>query len=186
MILNELFKLQEKSTQYYYFSDMVLNAIETDDEINKYFTDWSYSQGPASDDRHNPTFSTKDFINLLTPSEIEYLQNTIVKKFHLTEAQEKKESKFPVVVGTLLKVSDYGKDTEPRKQMWNNPKGEVLSINKDGSFKIRITSVKDAHVLYAKNWYNDEQGALKYRLNLKRSEFKTFKEIDHEEMISKK
>jgi hypothetical protein len=170
-------KLQEKSTQYYYFSDFMKNIIDTDKEVSAYVQ--SFLKPDAE-------FSTQ---------EITDLENFIMKKFNLTEADgEKEEPKdgkedkpekpkktYPVVIGTLVKITNFGKDDEPKKQMWNNSRGEVLAKNSDGSFKIRITDVKEANVLFSKNWYDNEQGALKQKLNLRREEFKTLKELEDEE-----
>ena len=192
MLLNELFKLQEKSTQYHYFSDEMLNNIQTDDKIFNFISDWMYTSGPASDERYSLDKTLDDYLELLEPSEIEFLQKAIKRKFNVKESdekdtsgdkQEKKKSlkTYPVTVGTLVKVVAFGKDNEPRKQMWNKSVGEILTKNKDGSFKIRITCIKDSNILFSKNWYDNESGALRQKLNLRREEFKTLQELENEE-----
>jgi hypothetical protein len=152
------------------------NIIDTDKEVSAYVQ--SFLKPDAE-------FSTQ---------EIKDLEKFIMKKFNLTEAdgekkdpkdkggkEEKPKQSYPVVIGTLLKITNFGKDDEPKKQMWNNSRGEVLAKNPDGSFKVRITDVKEANVLFSKNWYDNEQGALKQKLNLRREEFKTLKELEDEE-----
>jgi len=85
-----------------------------------------------------------------------------------------------LVPGTLVIIQGYGSNNEPRKYMWNKSRGEILFKNPDGSYKVRITDVKDSNVLYSKKWYDKEQKALTQRLNLKTDEFKTLKELENE------
>jgi len=156
--------LNEKSTQYYYFSDEMLGIIRQHKDIADFVKDWTGSE--------------------------QDLENEIRSEFqqYFTEAEEpKKKENIKVelddndlVPGTLVLIHGYGTDSEPRKYMWNASRGEILSRNHDGSYKVRITDVKDSNVLYSKKWYDQEQKALRQRVNLKRDEFKTLKEIDNQ------
>jgi len=152
------------------------------DELYK-VSDWIYSEGPGSDDRYNAYSIPDDYLKLLSPDEIKYLTKAISKKFKVSESDTKKtiNKTKTLPIGTLVQITDFGTDEEPRKQMWNMSKGEILAINSDGSYKIRITDVKESNILFSKNWYDNEEGALKQRLNLMRSEFKTLKELESEE-----
>lgn len=187
MYLKELTRIYENSTQFYQFSDEVLNKIKTDDLVNNWVSNWIFSFGPGSDARFMPDYSVDDYLGTLIPDEMEYLERTVKELFGVkfkNESEEPSPTTPPepdtIVRGTLIVIQNYGSDLEPQKYMWNNARGEVLDKNQDGSYKVRITDVKDSNVLYSKRWYDAEQQAMRQRLNLKREEFKTLKELDDE------
>jgi len=135
-------KLQEKSTQYYWYNGKWNEDPEdTEDSVSE--ADVKQDSGP---EEIKTELSTDD-----------------------------------LVPGTLVIIQGYGSNNEPRKYMWNKSRGEILFKNPDGSYKVRITDVKDSNVLYSKKWYDKEQKALTQRLNLKTDEFKTLKELENEE-----
>jgi len=180
-------KLLEKSTQYYYFTDEILGLINSNPSIQDFIQSWIKDSIPKTDPRFNTKFKLNDFYEVLTKDEIKNLENDIKTNFKVSESSDvEKKSDIKVeldasdlVVGTLIQIQNYGTDAEPRKYMWNNSRGEILSKNGDGSYKIRITDVKDSNVLYSKKWYDQEQKALRQRLNLVKDEFKTLKELDN-------
>jgi len=190
MILHKLQSLlQEKSTQYYWFSQDILDLIGSDHKVFNFVNDWVYSEGPGNDERYQTNYELLDYLEILSPEEIELLTKKIKKKFKIKESIEVDKPDKPVipkpvplVPGTLVLVTNYGTDKEPRKYMWNKSRGEILKKNDDGTYKIRITDVKDSNVLYSKKWFDQEQKALTQKLNLRPDEFKTLKQIEDEEM----
>ena len=155
-------RLLEKSTQYYYFSDEMLGAVKQHKDIADFIKGWTGSE--------------------------QDLEKEIRSKFqqHFTEAEEPdtnepEKSTVSLVPGTLVLIKSYGSDDEPRKYMWNKSRGEIVAKNPNGTFKIRITDVKDSNVLFSKKWYDQEQKALTQKLNIPREAFQTLKEIEDAE-----
>ena len=147
-------KLQEKSTQYYWYNGVWNDEPENTEEgdsKSKDPLDVQEAEEKAKEPEENP------------------------KKEMRTELDS-----TDLVPGTLVIIQGYGTNNEPRKYMWNKSKGEILSKNPDGSYKVRITDVKDSNVLFSKKWYDKEQKALTQRLSLTTDEFKTLKELDNE------
>jgi flagellar biosynthesis GTPase FlhF len=181
---NKMKALREKSTQYYYFSDAVQNVMG-DQKVRNFIRNWIFTKGPGSNST-DPEATIEFFLSKMSTEEIDALQKDIITEFSLTEEDvpEQKPKELPkvsLVPGTLVLITDYGSGEEPRKYMWNKSRGEILTKNKDGTYKIRITDVKDSNVLYSKKWYDQEQKALTQKLNLPKEAFKTLKEIEDEE-----
>lgn len=188
-ILNELYDVCEKSTQYYYFNDEMLNAINSNTKAYKWYSDWIYSSGPGNDDRYVPDNTPEDYIDSLRPTEVEEITKTFIKKKWInaneasnkttTPTNKKSNAKYPI--GTLVQLTNFGKDNEPQKNMWNGSLGEIRSHVGGSEYKIKITNIKGSDVLHSKKWMGREQKALEQRFSIQTGEFKTLQEIKAEE-----
>ena len=181
--LNEIYGVFEKSTQYYYFSDEMLDVLDKNEKAYKWFSDWIYKSGPGSDERYVPDATSHDYIDdeSLTSSEIEFVSKYFAEKnwVNTNEAKDpEKKMKYPV--GTLIVVKGYGGDIEPGKEAWNGVIGEIRDINNDGTYSIRVTDVKKSKVLFTKKWAGREAEALKQMMNLSDKEFITIKALETE------
>ncbi len=201
--LTKMFNTFESSVQYYYFTDEILNSLNNDPKSKKWFTEWMFKEGPGSDERHDTLYSPMDYVNndILTSDEINTVTNYITDKKWVTEAEEEEEEvkekpkekevkekpkeNTKYVVGTIVLITNYGTDSEPQLQMWNNSYGEIRQVNNDGTYKIAISDITDSEVAYSKKWAGREDKAIQQRLTMPGTAFKSTSEIKAEEEAAK-
>lgn len=185
---------QTSTFYYYYYNPSFLDKYNDDPEVSIWVANWLKKQYPYSYSNFKQGLKPFDYFELLDPFERELFSKDFLKDFE-TSIKEEEEKKAEIgkteldpedlVPGTLVLITNFGTDSEPRKYMWNKSKGEILTKNPDGTYKIRITDVKDSNVLYSKKWYDQEQRALTQKINMTRNEFKTLKEIENVELKAK-